>query len=64
MMLFGKTMELEDNGRGERERKLLLVGEANITSYFFFIIYCSSIVFLSITVFVPNIFIFLPFLVF
>jgi len=28
MMLFEKTMELEDSGGGERERKLLLVGKA------------------------------------
>ena len=54
-------MELEDNGRGERERKLLLVGEANITSYLFFISYCSSILLESLTLFIMNIFIFLPF---
>ena len=51
MKLFGKSMELEYNGRGECERKLLHVGEANTTSCFFLIIYCSSNLFLSQTLF-------------
>ena len=63
-MLFGKTMELEDNRRREHERNLLLVGMPYINSYLFFISYFSSIVFLSLTLFLPNIFMFLPFLAF